>query len=87
MVVTITETRAVTAPSAAVAVSESARRAGAVRAGVLQPRVSVIIPTLNEARNLPHVLAARPAGLPEVIIVDGHSADGTPDAARALMPP
>jgi len=85
VVVTITETRAVTAPSAAV--SESARRAGAVRAGVLQPRVSVIIPTLNEARNLPHVLAARPAGLPEVIIVDGHSADGTPDAARALMPP
>ena len=80
---TVTETHAVTAPSAAVAVS----RHQALRAGALQPRVSVIIPTLNEARNLPHVLAARPAGLPEVIIVDGHSADGTPDAARALMPP
>ena len=41
---TVTETRAVTAPSAAVAVSGSARRAGAVR-----PGVSVIIPTLNGA--------------------------------------
>ena len=63
VVMTVTETHAVTAPSAAVAVS----RHQALRAGALQPRVSVIIPTLNEARNLPHVLAARPAGLPEVI--------------------
>jgi hypothetical protein len=85
VVVTITETRAVTAPSAAVSQS-AARRAGAVRAGVLQPRVSVIISTLNEARNLPHVLAARPGGLHEVI-VDGHSAGAAPDAARELMPP
>jgi glycosyltransferase involved in cell wall biosynthesis len=51
-----------------------------------QPRVSVIIPTLNEARNLEHVFAALPAGLHEVILVDGHSTDGTPDIARALRP-
>ncbi len=42
------------------------------------PRVSVVIPALNEARNLEHVFAALPGGLHEVILVDGHSVDGTP---------
>jgi hypothetical protein len=28
-----------------------------------EPRVSVVIPALNEARNLEHVFAALPAGL------------------------
>jgi glycosyltransferase involved in cell wall biosynthesis len=51
-----------------------------------QPRVSVVIPTLNEARNLEHVFAALPAGLHEVIVVDGHSVDGTPATARQLLP-
>ena len=51
-----------------------------------RPRVSVVIPTLNEARNLEHVFAALPAGLHEVILVDGHSVDGTPDVARRLRP-
>jgi glycosyltransferase involved in cell wall biosynthesis len=50
------------------------------------PRVSVVIPTLNEARNLEHVFAALPAGLHEVIVVDGHSTDGTPGIARQLRP-
>src|ERR1700685_928229 len=49
-------------------------------------RVSVVIPALNEARNLEHVFAALPAGLHEVIVVDGHSIDGTPDIARQLLP-
>ncbi len=49
-------------------------------------KVSVVIPTLNEARNLQHVFAALPAGLHEVILVDGHSVDGTPDIARRLRP-
>src|SRR6202161_3198316 len=53
---------------------------------VPQQRVSVVIPTLNEARNLEHVFAALPAGLHEVIVVDGHSVDGTPDIARQLLP-
>ena len=48
------------------------------------PAVSVVIPTLNEAENLPHVFARLPAGLHEVIVVDGHSTDGTVDVARAL---
>lgn len=51
-----------------------------------RPRVSVVIPTLNEARNLPHVFASLPAGLHEVIVVDGYSRDDTLAVARRLMP-
>jgi len=50
------------------------------------PSVSVVIPTLNEARNLPHVFAALPGGIHEVIVVDGHSADDTCGVARQLRP-
>lgn len=50
------------------------------------PRVSVIVPTLNEAENLPHVFAELPHDLHEVILVDGFSTDGTPDVARSLRP-
>jgi glycosyltransferase involved in cell wall biosynthesis len=51
-----------------------------------EPKVSVIVPTLNEAQNLPHVFAALPAGLHEVIVVDGASTDGTTEVARRLRP-
>jgi glycosyltransferase involved in cell wall biosynthesis len=51
---------------------------------VESPRVSVVIPTLNEARNLPHVFERLPKNLHEVIVVDGHSTDGTPELAREL---
>jgi hypothetical protein len=50
------------------------------------PRVSVVIPTYNEARNLPHVMGRLPADLHEVIVVDGRSVDGTIEVARALRP-
>ena len=50
------------------------------------PKVTVVIPTLNEARNLPHVFAKLPAGLHEVIVVDGHSVDDTVATARRLRP-
>jgi glycosyltransferase involved in cell wall biosynthesis len=50
------------------------------------PRVSVVLPTLNEARNLPHVLSRLPSNLFELILVDGHSTDGTVEVARALYP-
>jgi glycosyltransferase involved in cell wall biosynthesis len=49
-------------------------------------RVSVVIPTLNEARNLPHVLARIPSDVHEVIVVDGHSVDDTLAVARRLRP-
>jgi glycosyltransferase involved in cell wall biosynthesis len=48
-------------------------------------RVSVIIPTRNEALALSHVLADLPAGLvTEVLVVDSNSTDGTPDVAARL---
>jgi glycosyltransferase involved in cell wall biosynthesis len=46
----------------------------------------VVIPTLNEARNLPHVFARLPGGIHEVIVVDGHSVDDTCAVARQLRP-
>lgn len=52
----------------------------------LWPRVSVVIPTLNEARNLPYVLGELPASIYEVIVVDGHSVDDTLAIARKLRP-
>jgi glycosyltransferase involved in cell wall biosynthesis len=50
------------------------------------PRVSVVIPTLNEAKNLPLVFARLPADIHEVILVDGRSVDGTIEVARSLRP-
>jgi glycosyltransferase involved in cell wall biosynthesis len=50
------------------------------------PRVSVVIPTLNEARNLPYVLDALPSSIYEIIVVDGHSVDDTLAVVRKLRP-
>lgn len=49
-------------------------------------RVSIVIPALNEAANLPHVLPRIPAWVQEVILVDGHSTDNTVAVARELWP-
>ena len=48
------------------------------------PTVSVVIPTLNEAKNLAHVFSRMPADIHEIIIVDGLSTDGTPEMATSL---
>ncbi|WP_235609323.1 glycosyltransferase family 2 protein, partial [Frankia casuarinae] len=53
--------------------------------GRISPTVSIIVPTLNEAKNLPHVLARLP-GDAEIILVDGHSTDGTVEVARRVRP-
>jgi glycosyltransferase involved in cell wall biosynthesis len=50
------------------------------------PRVSVVIPALNEARNLPHVLARIPPSTYEVILVDGNSTDDTVAVAQREWP-
>jgi glycosyltransferase involved in cell wall biosynthesis len=50
------------------------------------PTVSLIIPTLNEADNLRHVLPTLPAVVDELVIVDGGSTDGTVDVVRQLRP-
>jgi glycosyltransferase involved in cell wall biosynthesis len=49
-------------------------------------RVSVIVPALNEERNLPYVLSRMPADIAEVILVDGGSVDGTVAKAREELP-
>ncbi len=49
-------------------------------------RVSVVIPAMNEAENLPHVLPRIPAWVHEVLLVDGHSIDDTIAVARHLLP-
>jgi glycosyltransferase involved in cell wall biosynthesis len=53
---------------------------------MFKPRVSVIIPTLNEAANLQHVFAGIPEDVYEVILVDGRSVDNTVEVARELRP-
>ncbi len=57
-----------------------------IRTLVPRPRVSVVIPTFNEAKNLPHVFALLPADLHQVIVVDGRSTDGTIEMALSLRP-
>ena len=47
------------------------------------PTVSVIIPTLNEAENLPTVISRIPDWVDEIIVVDGHSTDDTVEVAKA----
>lgn len=51
-----------------------------------QIKVSVVIPALNEAENLPHVLPRIPQWVHEVLLVDGHSTDNTIEIARTLRP-
>jgi len=50
-----------------------------------RPSVTVVVPALNEARNLPHVFAKLPA-VDELILVDGRSSDDTIAVAQRLRP-
>jgi glycosyltransferase involved in cell wall biosynthesis len=49
------------------------------------PRVSIVLPTLNEARNLEVLLPDLVEGC-EVVLVDGGSTDDTIEVARDLVP-
>jgi len=50
-----------------------------------QVRVSVVIPTHNEAQSIRRVLADLPANLvTEVLVVDSNSTDGTPEIASKM---
>lgn len=55
-------------------------------ASTVSPTISVVVPAINEERNLPHVFGRLPDGLDEVILVDGGSADRTVEVARELLP-
>jgi len=56
------------------------------RAVTSPPRVSVVIPALNEAENLRELLPRLPGGLHEVILVDGGSEDDTVAVALEQRP-
>lgn len=49
-------------------------------------RVSVVVPCLDEADNLEHVLPKIPSWVHEVVLVDDHCTDDTVTVARTLMP-
>ncbi|MCT9093126.1 glycosyltransferase family 2 protein [Streptomyces sp. ASQP_92] len=52
----------------------------------IAPPVSVVIPAMNEAENLPHVFKTLPDWIHEVVLVDGNSTDDTVRVARELWP-
>jgi glycosyltransferase involved in cell wall biosynthesis len=49
-------------------------------------KVSVLVPALNEAENLEHVLPRMPAWVHEVVLIDDHCTDDTVAVARGSMP-
>ncbi|WP_072738049.1 glycosyltransferase family 2 protein [Rhodococcus triatomae] len=51
-----------------------------------RPTVSVIIPAMNEAKNLPFVASRMPGGIDQIVFVDGNSVDDTVTVARELWP-
>jgi glycosyltransferase involved in cell wall biosynthesis len=54
--------------------------------GLTPVGVSVVVPALNEERNLPYVFERMPSDVAEVILVDGGSTDRTVEVARELYP-
>ncbi|MEU6711593.1 glycosyltransferase family 2 protein [Nonomuraea sp. NPDC046802] len=52
----------------------------------ISPTVSVVVPAMNEAENLPHVFATIPQWVDEIVLVDGNSVDDTVAVARRLRP-
>lgn len=52
----------------------------------IAPPVSVVIPAMNEAENLPYVFKTLPDWIHEVVLVDGNSSDDTIRVARELRP-
>ena len=49
------------------------------------PTITIVIPARNEARNLEVVLPKLPE-VDQVILVDGHSTDGTVETAQRVLP-
>ena len=59
---------------------------GPDRRAIRRTRVSVVVPAMNEERNIGQVLSELPEGLHEVILVDGNSKDNTVEAAQRAYP-
>jgi hypothetical protein len=59
---------------------------GPDRRHLRKTKISVVVPAMNEEKNIGQVLSELPDGLHEVILVDGNSKDNTVEAARAAYP-
>jgi Glycosyl transferase family 2 len=70
----------------ALAARKSVPYAGPDRRRERTTLVSVVVPAMNEEKNIGHVLKQLPEGMHEVILVDGNSEDETIEAARAAYP-
>lgn len=57
-----------------------------VPAAPTQTSVGVVIPAMNESENIGWVLSSMPRWVQEVILVDGHSTDGTVEVAKHAWP-
>jgi glycosyltransferase involved in cell wall biosynthesis len=78
-----------TAGAADQAITPSDRPLGAVRShaddGVART-ISVVVPAMNEERNIAWVLERIPSYVDEILLVDGHSTDDTVRIARQVRP-
>lgn len=54
--------------------------------GEINPKITALLCTLNEERNLPYVLPKIPSDVYEVLIVDGNSKDNTIKVVKQLLP-
>jgi hypothetical protein len=70
----------------ALATRRSVPYSGPDRRTQRQTRVSVVVPAMNEEKNIGHVLSRLPDDIHEVILVDGNSQDRTVDAGREAYP-
>jgi Glycosyl transferase family 2 len=59
---------------------------GPDRRRIRRTKISVVVPAMNEEKNIGSVLRELPEGLHEVILVDGNSEDDTIEAACAAYP-
>jgi hypothetical protein len=71
-------------PPGTMTLGQTTHAGGVMSAGAV-PTVSVVIPTLNEAANLRSILRELPPEY-ELVVVDGHSTDGTVGVVHALRP-
>jgi hypothetical protein len=70
----------------ALAARDAIPYAGPDRRSTRKTLVTVVVPAMNEGKNIGHVLRKLPEGLHEVILVDGNSEDDTIEAARDAYP-
>jgi hypothetical protein len=70
----------------ALAARDAVPYAGPDRRATRSTKISVVVPAMNEGKNIGQVLERLPEGLHEVILVDGNSQDNTVEAARHAYP-